>query len=295
VKVLLTGPDGFIGAAFARATLRAGHEVAGLFLPGRLPPPGTEAIVRLDGSLALPPWKAIDRFAPDACVHTAWVTAPSEYLNSPANDLFLSWSRDFLAQLTRLGVKHLVGLGTCIEYQAGPEPMSETQTPVAPQSRYAQGKDALRRFGEDLARDQGVTFAWTRIFYPYGPGEHPERLCSSLIRRLARGQTVALRTPDSRKDYLYIEDVARAILRILESGWSGAINVGTGTGVTVAELAATIGRLLGRGSGWERAEPAAIDPYPCVVADATRLKSLGWQPQVALGPGLRQLIETLSL
>jgi nucleoside-diphosphate-sugar epimerase len=294
VKILLTGPDGFIGAAFAAEALGAGHEVAGLFLPGREPGLVMSGMQRLTGSLASPPWDAIEQWAPEVCVHTAWVTEPGEYLESPANDQFLSWSRVWFEHLVRLGVKRLVGLGTCIEYQPGPQPLEEDRTPVVPGSRYARCKDALRRFGERLACERGAAFTWIRIFYPYGPGEHPERLCSSLIRRLSAGETVELRTPESRKDYVYIEDVARAMLRILDSGCPGCINVGTGTGVAVAELARRIAVLLGREGQVERASVAADDPFPFVVADATRLRSLGWRPQVSLEAGLRRLVETLK-
>jgi nucleoside-diphosphate-sugar epimerase len=294
MRILLTGPDGFIGAAFARQALNNGHEVAGVFLPGHAPGVGVTGIRPLTGTLAAPPWEAISHWAPEVCVHTAWVSAPGEYLESPANEQFLEWSRNWFERVVDMGVGHLVGLGTCVEYQMGTRPLDEMQTPVAPGNRYARCKDALRQWGEKLALTRGVKFAWARIFYPYGPGEHPERLCSSLIRRLSRGERVILRTPESRKDYIYVDDVARAILQVLESGWAGCVNVGTGTGVRVGDLGRMIARLLDREKQVQWAEPPAEDPFPWVVADATRLRSLGWCPRVNLETGLRQLVETLN-
>ncbi|MEI9864251.1 MAG: NAD-dependent epimerase/dehydratase family protein [Limisphaerales bacterium] len=55
----------------------------------------------------------------------------------------------------------------------------------------------------------GWQFCWGRVFYPYGVGEHPARLCSSLIQKLQRGEKLVLKTPHSRKDYIYIEDLGR--------------------------------------------------------------------------------------
>ena len=247
----------------------------------------------ITGNLDNPPWAEIARFAPDACVHTAWVTAPGEYLESPANELFLEWSRVLLDRLAKMEVPRFVGLGTCIEYRTGPERLDEERTPIHPVSRYARCKDALRRYGEDLAQGRNLTFAWGRIFYPYGPGEHPDRLCSSIVRRLARGEVVRLQTPHSCKDYIFRDDLARAILRVVESGWRGCINLGTGTGVEVIEMARTLGRLMGCEDQVQPANPPAVDTLPFVVAEISRLRSLGWLPQTSIDSGLRQLAETM--
>ena len=124
MKILLTGPTGFIGSAFARLALARGHQLAGLALPGESLPAGLEgAATWLRGTLDAAPWKEIAAFAPDLCVHAAWITTPGIYLESPMNERFRDWSLAFVRQLLGMGVAHIVGLGTCVEYRIGKEPL----------------------------------------------------------------------------------------------------------------------------------------------------------------------------
>jgi nucleoside-diphosphate-sugar epimerase len=140
---------------------------------------------------------------------------------------------------------------------------------------------------------EGFRFCWSRVFYPYGPGEHPSRLCSSIIARLSRGEPVILKTPDSTKDYIFIEDLAGALLTVVEQRFAGCINLGTGTGVTVREIAQTISEMMDRRSLVQEANPPELDPVPYVVADGTRLRGLGWRPAHSLADGLKQLVQFL--
>ena len=293
MKLLLTGPTGFIGSAFARLAVARGHQLAGLALPGESLPAGLEGTVTwLRGTLDAAPWREIAAFAPDLCVHAAWITTPGIYLESPMNEQFRDWSFAFVRQLTGMGVGHIVGLGTCVEYRIGAEPLNEECTPTGPTTTYARCKDELRRALEEQARAGGFGFCWARVFYPYGPGEHPSRLCSSLIAKLRRGEEIVLKTPDSTKDYIYIDDLAEALLTVVEKRFRGAINLGTGEGVTVRQMAGFLGQCLGR-PGLVRAAPnPEPDPFPFVVADAARLNSLGWRRRVPWQEGLRRLVRS---
>src|SRR6266700_3896520 len=236
MKILLTGPTGFIGAAFARRALQQGHAVAGLIIPTEEIPKHLPAHPELGwfrGTLDDAPWEEIQKFKADVCVHTAWVTAPGGYLESPDNLKFLENSVRFLRRMNDLGTKHIVGLGTCVEYQIGNHKLSEDTTPVALTTTYARCKNELRETMEADAKSRGLNFCWARVFYPYGPREHPSRLCSWIIGKLSRDEKVVLKTPDSTKDYIFIEDLAAALLTVVEKEFRGTINLGTGIGVTV--------------------------------------------------------------
>lgn len=297
MKILVTGASGFIGAAFCRLALGHGHEIAGIILPALTPPTDLmagEKMTWLEGTLAGLPWKSIERFQPDVGVHFAWIATPGVYLESPENEQYLQWSLDLVHRLRGLGVNHFVGAGTCIEYQISEAPLSEDRTPVDPTTLYARCKNALRETLAAEAHQDGWHFCWGRVFYPYGVGEHPARLCSSLIQKLRRGEKLVLQTPHSRKDYLYIEDLAAAILLTVEKKFTGTINWGTGKGVSVREIADAVAAMMGRPEMVENQNPPAPDPFPFVIADATRLKQLGWQPNVDLQTGLSKLIDRLS-
>lgn len=135
--------------------------------------------------------------------------------------------------------------------------------------------------------------AWARLFYPYGPGEHPSRLCSSLIRRFRQGEAVTLNTPFSIKDYLHIDDVGRALLRITETVHDGPINIGAGRGYSVLFIAQILAQMMGRPDLAQPSDHPTADLLFHVVADNSRLRALGWSPQVELEAGLRGLIDAL--
>lgn len=297
MRLLLTGPTGFIGSAFLELALSRGHQVAALVCPGESLPTGLAqdpGVTRISGTLAEAPWKAIDAFHPEACVHTAWIATPGVYLESPLNQKFVDWSLSFLDRVADAGCGRVVALGSCAEYRMGPQPLSEDATPAEPGSAYARCKNALRLALEERARRKGGTVCWGRVFYPYGIGEHPARLCSSLIAQLAQNQSVVLKTPDSVKDYIYIDDLASALMTVVELGVAGVVNLGTGRGTSVREIAQAIGSLLGCPHLVSEQHPTVFDPLGRVVADTSRLRSLGWRPQVGLRAGLERLIDRLK-
>jgi dTDP-6-deoxy-L-talose 4-dehydrogenase (NAD+) len=301
-RILITGSTGFIGSAVLRQALAAGHEVGVLLRPGHAAPrtdspastfPASPAVTALTGSMAQPPWEDLRRFSPDTLIHCAWIATPGVYLESPENELHAQWSEALALGLVEQGLRQLVVLGTCIEYRMGSARLHETETPLEPTTPYARAKDQLRRrLVEQLADHPGVRMAWGRVFYPYGEGEHPARLCSSLISSLRRGDEVVLKTPESTKDYIHISDLAGAILRVAEAQMDGPVNLGTGSGVTVREIAERLATLLERTDRVRVASPAAPDPLGFIVANAGRLRKLGWEPKVTLESGLRRLIDT---
>src|SRR5262249_8666987 len=133
---------------------------------------------------------------------------------------------------------------------------------------------------------------WARIFYPYGVGEHPARLCSSIIHKLEANEPIVLKTPESTKDYIYIEDLAEAFLTVLEKQYQDVINLGTGLGHTVLQIAETLARLMEKPGLVKVAQPPVVDPLGFVVADASRLRNLGWRPAHDLESGLQKLLAT---
>ncbi len=296
MKILVTGATGFIGSAFAKLALSQGHEIGGMMLPTEIPPahvPASDRMHWIKGTLADLPWREIEAFKPDACVHFAWIATPGVYLESPENEKHLEWSLNLARRLKGIGLRQFIGVGTCIEYKITNAPLNEDTTPVDPTTLYSRCKNALRETLEAEARKDGTHFCWGRVFYPYGVGEHPARLCSSLIQKLRRGEKLVLRTPHSTKDYIYIDDLASAILLTAEKQFQGTINWGTGVGLSVRQIADAVAAMLGRPELVAEVSPPEIDPLGHVVADNARLKTLGWRQQFGLAEGLHNLIQSL--
>lgn len=278
MKLFVTGPTGFIGKAFCSCAQRRGHQVAGLERP-----------FRLDA----PPWEEIRRFAPDTLIHTAWITTPGEYLDSPLNTEYVRWSMDFIKGMKEMGTQHFVVLGTCIEYAPDIRKLREDVNLIAPRSPYSMAKNTLRIALENELEADGFTLAWARLFYPYGPGEHSRRLSSSIIGQLRQDQEVVLKTPHSVRDYIHIDDVAQALLAVTESRFAGPINIGTGEGVAIKDIAHTIAGILKKPGLVREASLPQQDGYPCIVADVQRLAGLAWRPRHTLASGLQTLLDSM--
>lgn len=293
MKIFVTGATGFIGAAFCRLALQRGHQVMGLVSPAfpQAQLPAGVGITWLRGRLEQLPVAELQRLQPEVCIHSAWFSTPGEYLESPLNEQHLRWSEALLRQLPEFGIRHFVGVGTCLEYHPGDARLQEDTAPTSKTTAYARCKNAFRESLFAEAGHGGFSACWGRVFYPYGVGEHPARLCSSLIQKFRRGEPLVLRTPNSTKDYIYIDDLAAAMMRTVEVKFSGNINWGTGDGVSVRSIADAVAILLGRPELVTEVSPPAHDPLGYVVADATKLRSLGWAPTIELETGLRRLLE----
>jgi dTDP-6-deoxy-L-talose 4-dehydrogenase (NAD+) len=291
MKIFVTGATGFIGRAFCREAIKRGHHLLALTRdPNAKNQPGLEIA---QGTLVNTPWDLVADFAPDAALHLAWIAEPGVYLNSPENEIWLEQSKLWFTQLFKMGVPHIAGAGTCIEYAASNEPLVEDSSLISPLYPYSRAKAALFDWLKTSVPGDS-SWSWFRIFYPYGPGEHANRVCTSLIHQLSAGKPISLKTPDSVKDYIYIDDLAAALCLSLESKKMGAINLGTGSGTSILELAQLIATLL-------RADPALVqaadqkhhDPSPIVLAHPGLLKSTGWSQEISLDIGLRRLIGSI--
>jgi nucleoside-diphosphate-sugar epimerase len=137
-----------------------------------------------------------------------------------------------------------------------------------------------------------LSAAWGRIFFLYGPHEHPNRLVSYVIRKLLLREQALCSTGDKTRDFLYVKDVADAFVTLLASEVSGPVNIGSGVGVSIKDVVTKISDIL---DGNELVRfglvPAPLDEPQLLVADTRRLtEEVGWQPQWNLTSGLEETI-----
>lgn len=293
MRIFATGATGFIGRAFCLEAQRRGHQILALVRnPGSQLPPGVEIAV---GSLVDTPWKQVEKFAPDAVLHLAWIATPGEYLHSAANYIWLEQSKTWFQNLIEIGIPCIAGAGTCIEYASSPDPLREDSSLIRPQYPYSFAKHSLCEWLTIQAERLNFNNTWFRVFHPYGPGEHEKRVCTSLIAQLKAGKPLLLRTPNSIKDYVFIDDVASGICQALESKLKGQVNIGSGSGVSIRTLALLTANVIQANPILvQTSDEVTIDANPIMIADMHRLQSLGWHSKTNLATGLRILVESLT-
>lgn len=295
MRIFLTGATGFVGSHVARRLVLAGHEVHALVRPGS----DRRRIADLAGGLTLVPGELaspdlaprVAAARPEAALHLAWYAEPGRYLDAPENHSHLVLAQRLFHALLRAGCRRLVGVGTCLEYDLADSPVAE-QAPTAPRCRYAAAKLALSRWLEDLASAEGVSTAWARLFYLYGPFEDERRLVPSLINSLLSGGTARVARGGYVRDFMHAEDVAGALEAIALSPIEGPVNVGSGRPIELRELALALGR---RAGGEQRVEfdalPAAPGEPPFLCADNRRLtEEVGYRPRIGLEEGLSRTV-----
>lgn len=224
-------------------------------------------------------------------LHLAWYAEPGLYWRSPINLDWLAASLTVVRTFRESGGGRAVVAGTCAEYAWVPKPLIE-QGLCAPTTLYGAAKDGTRRVLAAYASEAGLSIAWARLFFLYGPGEKPGRLVSSAIRTLQAGQRFSTSRGHQRRDFSHVADVANAFAALLDSTVEGPINIGSGEAVPVGAILERIGRLTDRlelidfGSRQiEQDEPASIE------ANVNRLrKEVGFYPHYDLDSGLAQTV-----
>jgi len=232
------------------------------------------------------------RIRPELCIHLAWYVEPSRYLTAPVNLDYLAATLKLARWLAANGCRRMVGVGTCFEYAESQEALRE-DSPTRPGSLYAASKLAAANVLQQFCPTASMEFAWPRLFYQYGPMEDPRRLVPTIINGVLRQQRVELTTGEQVRDFLYVADVASALVHVAESSMTGIVNIGSGQPTTVRNIAETIGEILGGTQylGFGLRPMSAGEPM-CIVADNSRLwDQTGWRPEFDLVAGLRQTVE----
>jgi nucleoside-diphosphate-sugar epimerase len=250
VTVLVTGGAGFVGSQVVRCLVDSGVEVAALLRPGtqRRRLAGVSRKVRLlEADLADTTTIAtqLASLRPEACIHCAWYAVPGEYLASPQNLDSLRSSLSLLEGLAAAGCQHVVGVGTCFEYEMASKPLTE-ESPARPTTLYAACKLAFSLIAAQRCAQLGMDMAWARLFYIYGPREDNRRLVPAAIKALSAGREFPTTSGEQVRDYMHISDVASGLAALSRRRMSGAFNVCSGQPVTIAGLMQTLGELLGR-------------------------------------------------
>ncbi len=213
-------------------------------------------------------------------------------------------------QAYKAGVRRLLQLGSsCIYPKAVPQPMREdallTGTLEATNEPYAVAKIAGIKLCESYNRQHGTDYRSVMPTNLYGPGDnfHPENshVLPALIRRFHeasqdnREEVTIWGSGAPRREFLHVDDMAEASLFVLDldkqvydentKPMLSHINVGSGTDVTILELAHLVAKVTGF-QGRITTDPSKPDGTPRKLMDVSRLAQMGWRARIGLEAGV---------
>ncbi|MEG3985587.1 NAD(P)-dependent oxidoreductase [Microcoleus sp. S28C3] len=292
-KVLVTGAGGFVGRHSINTLVEHGfevHAVASKTLPTLSSDCTWHLANLLDHTFIK---EVVCQVKPTHLLHFAWCyTVPGQYWKSEDNFLWVQASLELLRQFREQGGERVVMGGTCAEYDWKYGYCSEVVTPRNPDTPYGICKKALQEIVNSYSETTSLSSAWGRIFFPYGDYEYPNRLVSSVILSLLKGEAARCSHGNQIRDFLYVQDVADAFVALLESEVTGAVNIGSGQPIAIKDVVYKIADIIGRSDLVQLgAIASAAKEAPLLVADVTRLSNeVGWLPKFNLEMGLRQAI-----
>lgn len=296
MRVLLTGGSGFLGRRVAGLLAERGHDVVSI---GRTAPPTLPAkteFFRADLTRSDEVRRAAaDAGAVDSIIHLA-AMVPKHAGDDQARAAFdanLSGTIHLFDGFGRAGQANTVA-STAEVYglPAGHEPIHE-DTPPCPLSWYGASKVAAEVYCRVLEAHEQMRIALLRLTVLYGTGDTIQRAIPNFVRSAVRGEPIRIFGGEELRDYLHVDDAARAVIRAWECGLSGTYNVGSGTGITVRDAAAAVLRVAGASTALEqlpRQKPAAD-----IVLDVTRFReATGFAPARVFPDGLEEQIASAA-
>jgi GDP-L-fucose synthase len=307
-KIYVAGHRGMVGSAIVRQLLAAGHPMDSIITR-------THAELDLTNQAAVRDFFAAER---PTQVYLAAAKVGGIHANNtyPADFIYqnLMMQANVIDAAFQNGVQKLLFLGSsCIYPRGAAQPMAEAALltgPLEPTNEpYAIAKIAGIKLCESYNRQYGASHgADYRSVMPtnlYGPGDnyHPQNshVIPALIRRFHEAKTsqapivTIWGTGTPCREFLYVDDMAAASVHVMNlpkatyvqhtTPMQSHINVGFGSDITIADLARTVGQVVGY-QGQIDFDTTKPDGPPRKLMDSSRLNALGWQAQVTLHSGL---------
>ena len=319
MKILITGGAGFIGSAVVRQAVAAGHSVVNLDAltyaaclenvasVSESPLYAFEhADIRDPAALA----RIFATHKPDAVMHLAAeshvdrsIDAPGDFIETNVTGTYnmLEAARSYWTAAGKPEGFRFHHISTDEVFGSlGEEGLFTEDTPYDPNSPYSASKAASDHLVRAWGETYGLPVVLSNCSNNYGPYHFPEKLIPVVILKALGGEGIPIYgTGANIRDWLYVEDHAEALLRVLQKGAVGrSYNIGGNNELTNLDLVQMLCAIL------DKARPAAT-PYADLITfvadrpghdaryaiDASRIRDeLGWQPSVTVEQGLERTV-----
>lgn len=294
-KFLITGASGFIGSVLLRRLIEQKQEVHLILRKEsrtwRIDDLLDKVTIHISDLSNLNELnEIIQKVKPDIIYHLATNGAYSSQkdANQIINTNILgTWN--LLQACNSINYKLFVNTGSSSEYGFKKFAMRETDI-VEPASYYAVTKCAQTLLCSHIAKQENKPIVTIRPFSVYGPYEEPKRFIPTLMKALLLNEEMNLVNPDIARDYIYIDDMVDAYLKIdeLKNNSGEYFNIGTGIQSTIKETV-NIAKKISKKTAkfkWGTMENRNWDTNNWVADISKARQLLNWTPKITLEKGI---------
>jgi NAD dependent epimerase/dehydratase len=306
--VLVTGAGGFIGCHLVERLVELGARVRAVVrynsrndwgLLEILSASVKSSVEVCPGDITDPFWTLRIVEGCDVIFHLAALIAiPYSYI---APEQFVAvnctGTLNLLEAARHLGVELFVHTSTSETYGTAQFTPIDEKHRLRGQSPYAASKIGADKLVESYHLSFGVPAAILRPFNTYGPGQSARAVIPTIISQGLDGETIRLGLLTPQRDLTYVKDTVEGFIKIAESpaAVGEVINIGSGTAISIGEVAARIIALLGGNKqvihDEARMRPPASEVMELCCDNRKAQALIGWQPQVSLEEGLQETIK----
>ena len=303
MRVLVTGGAGFIGSHIVDQSIAAGHEVAivdNLWEEGggktqNINPRATfyRADVTDDATLA----RIFDEVRPEvvsqqAAQHSVSISTKNPQHDARVNVLGLL---NVLTNCTRVGTRKIVFASSGATYGTPASLPITEETPQRPESPYGITKMVTEHYLRYWQEANGLTYTALRYGNVFGPRQDPNGeagVIAIFAKRFLKHDSVRIDWDgEQQKDYVFVEDVARANVLALEKGDNEIFCIATGRGASVNELYRMLEKITDYTPEIVHAPKRPGDIYLAYFDCSKAARLLGWQPRETLEEGVRKTVD----
>jgi len=301
MKIFITGASGFVGSHLLQELLdRNKDEVAIL---SRNPKAShrlnlisdLSKVTIIQGSLddSRSYEDRLQLFSPDIIVNLAW-----DGVNSSDRNANSQWNNvtnllDLMSVGSECGAKKFVGFGSQGEYGNLNKKVNESEH-EKPTTLYGISKLSACRLGCIAASRMNMQFVWIRLFDPYGPKDNSSWFLPYIINELVKGRSPKITKAEQLWDYIYIDDVINAIVKIVDKdSIHGIFNLGSGSPIELKQIINKVKNLVGTNADVQfGAVPYREDQIMHLEADIGKISAkIDWVPRIGIDEGLKRTVD----
>ncbi len=288
---VVTGASGAVGYGLINVLLQEGVSVTVL---GRTAPEAENVnFIKCD----LSELAQVQTEPADCFFHLAWNGTYGAARNDrEAQFKNVDYTLDAVELAHRIGCKAFVGVGSQAEYGVVANGVRLTPDLLGhPANAYGTAKKLVGQLAGERCKELSIKFNWCRIISAYGPGDKPYTMVMQTVANFAAGKSCDFTAGNQIWDYMYNEDLGRALYLIAEKGADGAVYVaGSGEGKPLREYIEAIYRAVGNHDAVYRfgAIPYFENQPMYLVGDIGKLSAdTGFVPQVTFDEGIKKTVQ----